>query len=200
MSYFGYGKHKYSIISLPDKEWTYSYSATKFQSELCTLFTGKKLTEIYLELGGYLDSGHNDINLIDLTYMGGSALVLFEKSVLHLNIHVEGMIEYRHFPIWEMNIQNVYDYPPDDLFRSNNYFINVTQHELTFDYFGANVNNITVIGNDTWGFSQPRFDSEIAEAAAEKSDLPTEIVLHTNDCNIRFIGDSIEYYWLRFDK
>ena len=46
MSYYIYGKQKYSIASLPNVEWTYSYSAKELEKELSGLFTGKTLKAI----------------------------------------------------------------------------------------------------------------------------------------------------------
>lgn len=195
-----YGKQKYLTAVLPDAEWIYSYSAIQLQAELNKLFSGKKLKAIYVSLDGYLEAMHNKVNVIDLSYMGGTALVVFEKTVLQLAIHVEGMFEYRCFPVWEMKLRENYDYPPEDMVMSDRYFFNVADHEITYEYNDKTVHSFTVKGTDTWGFPQPNFDEVIAEEAAQKCDLPGEIILHTNSCDIRFPGDDMEYFWVIFER
>ena len=46
MPYYTYGKQKYIIATLPDVEWTYSYSAKVLERELSNLFIGQKLKAI----------------------------------------------------------------------------------------------------------------------------------------------------------
>lgn len=192
-------KLKYSIIDLPDTLWKYSYSAKALQEELNALFARQTLKSVYVGLDGYLESMHSKTNSIDLTYMGGSSLAVFEKAVLQLIIHVEGMIEYRYFPIWEMKHHEVFDYPPDDMALSDKYFFDAANHEITYEYANKRVNHIAVSGTDSWGFFQPIFDETAAEAAAKENDLPTEIAIRTDDCAVRFVGDSIEYYYVIFE-
>jgi hypothetical protein len=192
-------KLKYSIVDLPDTPWKYSYSAKALQAELNALFAKQTLRSIYVGLDGYLESMHSETNFIDLSYMGGTSLVVFEKVVFQLDIAVEGMIEYRCFPIWEMKYHEVFDYPPNDMVLSDKYFFNAANHEITCDYANKSINDIVVIGTDTWGFLQPTFDEAAAAAAAKENDLPGEIALRTDDCVIRFVGDSIEYYYMIFE-
>lgn len=199
-NYLSYGKLKFTIAAFPDTEWTYSYSAKELQEELNMLFSGQKVNAVYVGLDGYLESLHWGKDYIDLSYMGGTSLVVFDKVVLQVAIHVEGMIEYRHFPIWEMRLREVFDYPPDDMLMSDKYFYNAADHEISHDYAGQEVKAITVKGTNTWAFSQPTFDETIAEVAAKKNDLPTEIDILMSTCIIRFVGDELEYYWVFFEE
>ena len=89
------GKLKYLIVDFPDTEWKYSYSAKDFQKKLNVLFAGQTLKSIYVGLDGYLESMHSKTDFIDLSYMGGTSLVVFEKAVFQLIIDVEGMIKYK---------------------------------------------------------------------------------------------------------
>lgn len=193
-------KEKYFIASLPDGELAYSYSAKQLQAELNELFAGQKLKAIYVGLEGYLETLRNRVNVIDLTYMGGITLIVFDTVVLEFVIHVEGMIAYRCFPAQELKPQEKYDYPPEDLLMSDRYFFDIAGHELAYEYKDKVVKRITVNGTDTWGFSQPSFDEEIAREATEKRDLPTDIVLHTDEFNICFEGDDLEYYYIVFER
>lgn len=197
--YLQQGKHNYYIAALPDVEWTYSYSAKKFEKELNRLFAGKKLRAIYVDLDGYLEALSSHTNYIDLSYMGGTSLVAFEKTVLQLAIHAEGMIEYRLFPVWEMNLRKVFAYPPDDMVMADNYFYNVLEHDISFDYTDEELLRIDVKGTSTWPFSQPGFDKTAAVLASKKNDLPAEITLHMGSCIIRFLGSDLEYYVVIFD-
>ena len=120
-----------------------------------------------------------------MSYMGGTALVVFEKTVLQLAIHVEGMIEYRHFPIWEMRLRRVFDYAPDDMVMADRYFFNAIDHDVSYDY--------------TWAFPQPNFDEEKADKAAEGNNLPAEIAIYTESCVVRFLGSDLEYYLVYFE-
>ena len=194
------GKVEYYLAILPENEWAYSYSAECLQKELRSLLIGQKLRAVYVDLDGYLQSMHNDVNVIDLSYMGGPALIGFEKTVLQLKIHVEGMIEYRYFPVWELNLRRKFDYPPDDMLMSEKYYFDIANHENTVLYAGKNVDDILVYGTDTWGFSQPHFDETTADFAVKKNDLPTEIAVHTDKCLLRFVADDLEYYWVILEK
>jgi len=198
--YSYYEKLKYYTAVLPDTEWTYSYSAEELQTELRERFAGTKLRGIYVSLDGYLEALHSSVNTIDLSYMGGTAIIIFDKTVLQLEIYAEGMIEYRCFPAWEMKLREVYDYPPEDMICSEKYYFNAADHEVEFEYTNSLVENISVKGCDTWGFDQSGFDAERAKKAAEKNDLPAEIVLHTDVCEIRIVGEKLEFFWVFFKK
>ena len=56
-----------------------------------------------------------------------------------------------------------------------------------------------VKGTDSWPFELKNFDEEMGDEAAKKNDLPTEIVLYTESCKIRFLGDEMEYYVVIFE-
>ena len=82
--YTKYGrKEHFVIIRLPTYSWIYSYSAKSLQQELNNLLVGQRIQTIYVSLNSYLESMHNDINVIDCTYMGGMILVIFEKTALN---------------------------------------------------------------------------------------------------------------------
>lgn len=197
--YLSYGKQKYTIADLPDVEWAYSYSAKEFEKELNDLFAGQTLKAIYVDLDGYLEALSSCKDCIDMSYMGGTALVVFEKTVLQLAIHVEGMIEYRHFPIWEMRLRRVFDYAPDDMVMADRYFFNAIDHDVSYDYTDKETKNISVKGTDTWAFPQPNFDEEKADKAAEGNNLPAEIAIYTESCVVRFLGSDLEYYLVYFE-
>ena len=199
MSYLNYGKQKYSIATFPSVEWKYSYSAKELEKELSNVLVGQRIKAIYVDLDGYRESLQSKTDFIDLSYMGGTALAVFEKTVLQLMIRVEGMIEYRLFPIWEMRLRRVLDYPPDDMVMADKYFFNAREHDISFDYTDKQVDRITVKGTNTWPFSQSNFDESLAEIAAKKNDLPAEIVLYTESCNICFLGSDLEYSFVVFE-
>ena len=200
MSYLHFEKQDYVIATLPDTEWNCSYSAIGLEEELNLAITGQRVKAIYVDLDGYLESVHSKTNLIDLSCMGGTSLIVFEKSVLQLAIHTEGMIEYRIFPIWDIRLRKAFDYPPEDMLLTDKYFYNAIKHDLTYDYSEKKVRSISVRGTNSWAFSQPFFNETIAEAAAEKNDLPAEIAFLTDLCVVRFVGDSIEYYFVSFES
>ena len=200
MSYLQYGKQEYVIATLPDVEWKCCYSAKGLEEELNRTINGHHIKAIYVGLDGYLESMHSKTNFIDLSYMGGTSLILFEKVVLQLAIHTEGMIEYRFFPIWDLRLRKVFDYPPDDMGLSDKYFYNTINHDITYGYLDEKVRSISVKGTSAWAFSQPFFDETIAEVAADKNDLPAEIAFWTDSCVVRFIGDYIEYYYVSFES
>ena len=193
-----FGKQEYVIAELPETPWAYSYSAKGLEEELNRLLTSQRIQAIFVSLDGYLEALHYVQNCIDLSYMGGPALIVMENMVLELAIHAEGMIEYRLFPSRDLTIRRVYDYPPDDMLTGD-YFYDISKHDITFDYIGRRIRDISVKGTDTWGFEHPSFDEAIAEAAARKNDLPTEICFRTDTCVIRFVGSDIEYYLVFFE-
>lgn len=137
--YERYGKVEYYKAKLPDTEWAWSYSANELQLKLMSILVGQEIEGIYVGLDGYLESMHNDKNVIDLTYMGGTVLLLFKKIVVEILIHVEGMIEYRCFSRWEIRLQKINDYPPDDMALSEKYYYNVSLHEIDYVFLGQQI-------------------------------------------------------------
>ena len=118
--YYQFGKQPYTVISLPDAEWVFSYSAKKFETELNKHLKGQKLRSVYIALSGYLDSMYKTADYIDLSCIGGTALIIFEKLVLQLAIHAEGMVEYRIFPDREVKMEAVFDYPTENALMAGN--------------------------------------------------------------------------------
>ena len=193
-------KEKNSIVVFPDVKWEYCYSAKRLQMKLNSLLAGQRVMGIYVELFGYLESFHWGRDYIDLSYLGGTTFIVFDKTVLQLAIHVEGMIEYRVFPASELTIQEKFDYAPDDMVLSGKYFFNVANHDVTYEYEGTRVTGVVIKRTDDWLFSLSGFDGSLAAVAAKKNDLPSEITIMTDECKIKFLGDVIEYYWVLFEN
>lgn len=83
---------------------------------------------------------------------------------------------------------------------SDRHFFDAADHEITYEYRDKTVHSFTVKGTDTWGFPQPNFDEVIAEETTQKCDMPAEIILHTDSCEIRFPGDGMKYFGVIFDQ
>jgi hypothetical protein len=194
-----YDKQRYAIVTLPDVEWTYSYSAKEYEKDLNKMLKGQNIKAIYVYLYGYLEAFSNHRNYIDMSYLGGTVLVVCDKTVLQLAIHVEGMIEYRSFPIWEMRLREVYDYVPAEMAMAHRCFFNAKDHDISFDYTDKEIKGVIVKGTDMWPIWLKNFNEEKGNEAEKKNDLPAEIVLYTESCTIRFLGDEMEYYVVIFE-
>lgn len=192
-------KYKFVTAALPETEWIFSYSAVQLQEELNKRLAGQKIKKIYVDLEGYLESVYIDPNGIDLT-MGGDSLIILERDALQLIVHVEGMIEYRWIPTGEIQMQTHYDYPPMTLGKPEKYLFDLSNYEFKFNCCGSTVHHVSVKGTNTWAFPLEDFDESIAAEAAQKGDLPASIILHTDCCNVIFLGDSIEYSYVIFEE
>ena len=198
--YARYGEKKYIRAYLPDVTWRYCYSAEDLEKELNDFIAGQKLKAIYTDLYGYPEATiHTD--RIDCSYMGEITLIVFEKTVLELEINVEGVIKYRHFPIWEMKRRTFFDFVPDDMGNTEKYFYDIADGgNISFDYTDREMKSVTVKKTDSWGFAPWDFDETLAARAAKNNDLPAEIVFNTEICAIRFLGDYMEYYYIYFEE
>ena len=188
---------RYYRIELPDSEKVYSYSAEKLQQKLNDLLMGQRIQGLYVCLFGYHNSLHSRTNIIDMSYLGGGGVLLvFEKTTLELTIQAVGMIQYRYFPSSLVQIFELTDYVPDNLW---DYYFSLADHDITFDFKNALVNSVSVKGTNCWAFHQPDYAELTAEKAAERSDLPREIDISTESCLLRFLADNNEYYWVVMD-
>ena len=204
MSMRRFGKIEYTEITIPDyvegAPMKWCYSAKELQEELSQKFIGHKLIAVYVGLDGYLNSFHLETNYIDMSYLFGGCIVLFDNAVLDLGLHVAGEFNYRIIPPYLVKRRTRKDYAPDDYNALLDCYVNIENHDITVEIANQAVTDITVPGMDMWAFSIDGFDEEKADAAAQANDLPAEIDIHTEKYTIRIIGDDIEYYVLKIDK
>ena len=149
---YGYGeKIEYLTIRLPDTERNWCYSAEMLKAELNSLLVGQRIQAVCVSLEGCVYALYHAPDIIDLSYLGGSSLLLFEKTALELSFYAVGMLEYRLFPVWEAKLRRVYGYvpreslPSDDLFidASKEYKAGKNMNELTEEHIDAIVNMYT---------------------------------------------------------
>ncbi len=185
---------RYYRIELPNGERVYRYSAEKLQQELNALLVGQRIRGLYVCLYGYQNSLHSQTNVIDMSYLGGGgALLVFEKTTLELDIQAIGMIKYRYFPSSAVTITEIANQEPDNLW---DYYFNLEDHNIAFDYQNALVKSVSVKGTNCWAFPQSDYNELLAEQAKERSDLPREIDITTDSCLLRYYADFNEYYWV----
>lgn len=190
-------EHNYNIIRIEDSPWSWCYSARELESLLNSVCRGNKLLRCMVELRGFLDAVPYDGNLLDLSYMGGNALLIFDKTVLEFDIRVEGLIGYRIVKPWNVHIHPVYDSIPQDYITNPIYFCDV-KSDLATDYEGRTVCDVKIDTTNTWGFSARGFNSEKASAAAAAHDLPDKIhFILNNGMDFCLIADSLEYYMIK---
>ena len=184
----------YSVINISDNsEWKWCYSAKELQEELNILFTNQSIKSIFVQLYGYLASHHSK-NYIDLSCEAGGCIVVFDKSIIELEIHAEGQINYRFLSINNVEIKTVKDYPPKDYDTLINSYFDIVNHDISIDIINKRVTGFDVIGTDMWCFSLKSFNNDLAKIASLKHDLPAEIDINTTEAKIRLIGDCIEYF------
>ncbi len=193
-----HGKIDYYEIDLPEKNYTTAYSAAELRDELSRLLTGKTLKKMFVDLYGHIDSKQYDDNRISFSYMGGPDLLVFDDVAVELCIHGEGMIRYRVFENFDANsIVKRRGYAPEDTYNNPAYYFDLAT-VLALRFEDKTLKNIEIATTDTWPFSQSWFD----EAKANSSnDLPNLIKFHmSNDVQICFAGDSIEYYYMYLEQ
>ena len=192
-------KSRYYVVQLPEREWQFSYSAKALQQELTDRIAGQAIRSVSVELEGYRKArGWPCAD--DFTYLGGRILLLFDRTAIELDIFSEGVIKYRWFSAEEIDVQSVFDYLPEDMNRSDRYFHEITAiRALQRHYSSKTVRAVTVEGTELCGYYPRGFDTALAGAAADRSDLPLVISFCTDSCSLRFIGDPYEYYWFDWD-
>lgn len=187
-----HGKIDYYEIALPEKDYTTAYSAAELKDRLLRLLTGKTLKKMFVNLQGHIDSSQYDDNSISFSYMGGPALLIFADIAVELSIHGEGMIRYRVFDNFDASyIVKKRGYAPEDTYTSSSYFFDLST-VIALQFEDETLKTIEIESTDMWPFSQSWFDEEKANAS---NDLPNIVKFHmSNDVQICFEGDSIEYY------
>lgn len=197
---YGYGeKIEYLTIRLPDTERNWCYSAEMLKAELNSLLVGQRIQAVCVSLEGCVYALYHAPDIIDLSYLGGSSLLLFEKTALELSFYAVGMLKYRLFPVWEAKLRRVYGYVPRESLSSDNLFIDASKCDITHDFAGRQISGAEIIGADYWSIDNSSFDAEKAGAAAEKSDLPAEIILSFDGGRIRFESEEMENYRVCFE-
>ena len=193
-----HGKIDYYEIDLPEKEYTTAYSAAELKEELSRLLAGKSLKKMYVALYGYIDSRQYDDNRISFHYMGGSDLLIFDDTAVELCIHGEGMIRYRVFDNFDAGcVVKKRGYAPEDSYTKTSYFFDLAT-VLALQFEDTSLKTIEIDSTDMWPFSQSWFDEEKASAS---NDLPNIVKFHmSNDVQICFAGDSIEYYYMYLEQ
>lgn len=198
--YSEFGKIEYIIAHLPNVKWIQCYSADKLQNDLLQKFQGQKLIAVYANLNGYLQALTRPANIVDLTYMGGSTLVEFERDVLQLFFEGIGTMEYRSFPVWEMKRHSVFDYPLDDMLFNKSLFIDIADQIKSIAFKDMILNDVKVTKTDVASFCPSRFEEEKLNKAGSRNDLPAMLTFCTEESKIHFVGSAIEYYQIRVEK
>lgn len=191
--------HYYRISGLPDN-WEWCYSANELEKKLNQLTKGLVLNNLYVYLDSYLDRRGDNWKCLDLTFVGGYVLLIFNKLAVAFALHVEGMVEYSIFSPSQIHIEEEYDYIPDryepsyaDLVELKDYFEE--------EYTGKRIIKTEVKHTDMWGFSLEGFDKERADNAAAANDLPERIVFHlANNVQLKLVCDDLEYCCIIVEK
>ena len=191
-----YRKHHYNIIRIEDSEWNWCYSADELEKTLNDLCRGQKLLHCMAELCGYLEAAVRGDNFLDLSYMGGNTLMIFDKTVIEFDIRVEGLIGYRIVKPWNMSIRPIYDYIPEGYVTNPIYFCDV-KNKFKLEYEGQTVCDVKIDHTNTWGFPATGFDDEKANIAAEANDLPNAIHFAlSNGVDFSLLADTLEFYMI----
>jgi hypothetical protein len=187
------------VFGLPDN-WEWCYSARDFQKQLNQLTKGLVLEKLYVYLDSYLDRSGDNPKCLNLSFVGGYSLLIFNKLAIAFVLHVEGMVEYSIFSPNQIRIEEKYDYMPDrydpsyaDLIELKDYFEE--------EYSEKRVIKAEVKHTDMWGFRLEGFDVECAKKAADANDLPERIVFHlSNNVHLKLICDDLEYCYIIVEK
>ena len=191
--------HYDRIYGLPrNQEWC--YSARAFQKQLNQLTKGLVLEKLYVYLDDYLAGRGHNRKCLNLSFVGGYVLLIFNKLAIEFVLHVEGMVKYSVFSPSQIQIEAKYDHITDqynpayaDLIELKEYFEE--------EYAGKRMLKAEVGHTDTWGFHLEGFDKERAGIAADANDLPERIVFHlVNDVQLKLVCDDLEYCYIFVEK
>lgn len=161
---------QYYRIKTDTKDFESIYSIDEIERILYERFMRSRLEKVYVELNGYLYSRTYDDNLIDLSYMGGDTLLVFDNGCLNLMFHGDGMFRCR-----------ILDRPLEV----------VECFEKVEEYVDC---------VDEYPFLSHNFNANKVHFYAEMEKLPSKICLQLKNGNVLFFqGDSIEYYYLGID-
>ena len=192
----------YTIKIDSSKRLEWVYSAIDFEKVLLEEFKAQKLNRLFVSLYGYLESLQRSDICWDFSYRGGSLLAIFDRSVLELVIHTEGMIKYRIFPVYELKypVNGRIDYPPSDTGSKGDSYYYDLGREINGKCFGASIESIEVGTTDVYPFDLSGFDETLAQESEKRGNLPTGVKLKfENNVKLEVLGDEIEYFCVKIE-
>lgn len=202
MPEFNGGEFEYYTANLTDTQSEWCYSAQGLQQFLDTELWGQKIQRIFVDLDAYLEAIREngfDENSVDLSCVGGGFLVVTENNILSLCAHGTGQFTYRLHQRGEMEFEQHFGALPENYeYVQKQFLYDLYNHGIAVDYEEARIKQVKVFGTDHWAIVLKRFDSERADRAGNKNDLPNEVQIITDSCVIRFVADSIEYGYVIF--
>ena len=191
--------HYYRISGLPDN-WEWCYSARAFQKQLNQFTKELVLEKLYVYLDSYLNRRGDNSQCLDLSFIGGYSLLVFNKLAIAFALHVKGMIEYSIFSPSQIHVEEKFDYIPDryaleysDLVELKDYFDE--------EYSEERIAKVEVHHTNMWGFHLDGFDEDRADIAASANDLPERIVFYlANGVQVKLICDDLEYCYITVER
>lgn len=174
MLYKNTGKINYSIIRTPNILFEWCYSSDDLKELLNKKCKGQIINKVYVDLPGFLEVKNHGTSTFDFSYLGNYVLFVFNSFALEFRIHAKGLIEYRITDIWEIKTENVFDFPPDDMFDKSIYYYEIQKY---FDYAieGMQILGVEVTSTNSFPFLINGLDEERAKKAEQKNCLPDKI-------------------------
>lgn len=190
----------YLIAYTDHKECEWCYRAEDLEKELNEVCRNQRLNKVYVSLVGYYDAFAYHKNKIDLTYMGGPSLLIFDKCAIELDIWGEGLIKYRIIPIWDIRIKHRFDRFPEDMYSEDNYFYDASE-TIYLKYEQGIVESVAVESTGTYSFEAKGINTELLHMSSESHQLPNNIIFNLdNGKSISFIADYIENYFFEVNE
>ena len=184
----------YYTVHVQNSEWRWCYSAKALQKLLTRAFWGQKLLRMMVDSCGYAEAIPFDGDRLNLTYMGGNLLLIFERTALELEILGEGLVRYRIMPRRCLRIRPGSGPIPAEYNPEPICFCDLNT-SFEPEYEGRTVCSAEVDQTWSWAFSAVGLDEEKAEAAAEAFDLPNAIrFLLEGGPELCLFADTIENY------
>lgn len=169
----------YYEINKPEDGWQWCYSAQELENILNNTLIGQKVLSVFVNLAGYLATlNPHPKDAIDLTYLGGQIIVLFEKDALVLNIYSKGVVKYELIPEWLIKKRRICDKFRSSMITSENYYFDLKNHQFSCEFTGLKVTKIEVYGTDSWGLAINGFDEIRAEGSGNMNQLPHKILFY----------------------
>ncbi len=200
VSFNPYKKINFCEINVPDEKFMWSYSRQELLKMLNEKCKGLVLKKIYVNLLSFLESLRYDRYYCDLSYLGGTVILVFNKLVVQMEIHGIGMIEYRIINPWEIKIKKIYDLPPTEGLYGDKFFYDLSLC-LDSSFIDQKIEYVAVDRTDYYSIYFSSFDDEKAEKAGKERDLPRNIHFHLeNGLDLVLYGDELEYFYIKLEK
>lgn len=192
-------KIKYYKLKINNKDYQILYSVDEVERMIFENFMWRRLEKVYVNLEGYLYSSKYDDNLIDLSYMGGDTILVFDNACLGLMFHADGILKYKITDKPSEIIECCEEIHECTVYKDDCYCDISQQFTLAFE--NQTLMKSYVFGTNCSPFYTSDFNMKKAQFYADMNKLPSRICFKLKNGNVFYIqGDEIEYYCIGIEE